>query len=90
MKTVEPVEMAFFHPNSGTFALITIRPAAPDSPTLRVNVSLRNERGIERWIGDRWVSTWHKWVGKDMKGYPNARPSLPIGWHPCDPSSLTS
>lgn len=80
MKDLEAVELRFFHPNTGTRAVITVRQAALNSPTVRVNVSLHSEVGIERWIGDRMISTWHRWFDKLRKSDTD-RP-LPVGWYP--------
>lgn len=80
MNDTQPVELRFFHPKTGTVAVITVRQPAFNSPTVRVNVSLRSEVGIERWIGDRMISTWHRWFDKLRKSDTEA--PLPVGWYP--------
>ncbi len=85
MNAREPIEMAFFHPNTSTWAVITFREAAHNSPTARVHVSIRNPRGVEAWRSQRWISTWQKWAGRVWKG---EEPGLPVGWYPCEPDEV--
>jgi hypothetical protein len=79
MNAPEPVEMAFFHPNTGTWAVLTWRVAALNSPTVRVNVSLRNPRGVEFWRLQRWEKAWQKWCDRVLES-----PPLPTGWRSCE------
>lgn len=88
MKIPDPIELAFFHPNSGTFALVTLRPVGLGVPTVRVNVSIRNDRGIDNWIAKRWISTWHKWFERAAKEEDAMRRPLPPGWRGCDPEDV--
>lgn len=82
MKPPKFIEVAFFHPNTGTFALVTLRPSAKDSPTVRVNVSLRNPRGVYQWLADRFIQEWQDWFARAVKDHDMNRP-FPSGWHPC-------
>lgn len=90
MKPPKPIELAFYHPYSSTFAQVVLRPIGFGVPTVRVNVSIRNERGIDSWGVDRCVSTWHKWVERQWKTRENPYelPALPPGWIQCHPEDL--